>query len=193
MSYDLRLTIPDEQEIKGLGIEEILALFFFGKADITITPPPIIIGDQGGKMKPVFLWIQAGGSLSRPENTGGTISAAAKYTSIPTGKQLIYEGSFASGSYTVATTGRYFLLAAAQGNVASSATVGDFLVGKNDATILGLGIVIRDISDWGAGGTTFDILDLVAGDKIAFYSANTSAGAGSWGSHKIHMLLLRLE
>jgi hypothetical protein len=77
------LTIPDEDEIKGLGIEEILALFFVGKADETTVPPPIIIGDKGGKMRPVFFWKSAGESLSRPINTTGAISSAAKYTTIP--------------------------------------------------------------------------------------------------------------
>jgi len=193
VSYDLRLTVPEESEIEGLGLEEVLALFFFGKADETTVRPPIIIGDKGGKMKPVFFWISAGSPLSRPINTVGTIASAAKYTTIPVGKMIVWEGSFAAGAYTVETPGRYFILAAAQGNVASSSTVGDFLVGLNDTTILGLGIVMRDISDWGAGGTTFDIVDLVVGDRIAFYSANTSAGAASWTAYKIHMLLMRLE
>lgn len=194
MSYDLRLTVPEESEIKGLSTDEILSLFFFGKADLVITPPPIIVAEGGGKLRPVFFWKAAAGTpLSRPINTGGTYSAATKYTAIAEGKRLVFEGTFVDGSYVAEKAGQYLLFAAAQGNVADATVAGDIIMVLNDTTGCGNSMVMKDVSSWGGSGTAIDIVDLVPGDRIAFHSAYTTAVAGSWLQYKITMLILRWD
>lgn len=191
MSYDLRLTVPTEEEIKGLSIEQILALFSFDKADQSLgEPPKLILG--GASVKSILYWEVTGSNLARPINTTGTLSAGAQYTGLGTLKQILYEGSLGDSRFTFARSGLYLAISGIMMTVTSATTIGDIIMGKSHSEKVGMPVVLRDVSSWGASGVQFQTFLAGPGDTLGWYSQWTTAGAATIAGYYMSMMILRL-
>lgn len=191
MTYDIRLTIPTEEEIKGLSIDQILALFAVNRADMTTIPAPVP-EVYGGGMKPIFFWQTFKGSTARPINTSSDIVPAAQYKSLGGNSVEVFEGSWNGDEYIVANPGRIALWGAVNTTQANT-NCGDICVGWNDSYRIGNPIPIRDVSSWGSGGSIIGVRYVVAGDKIAWYSRSTSAGAANIDALFLSLLIFRMS
>lgn len=192
MTYDLRLTVPTEEEIKGLSVDEILALFSFDKADAGIGKPPRIVFVGESSVKSILYWEATGNNLVRPINASGNLSAAAQYSGLNTAKLILYEGSLANSLYTFESSGLFLVMAGISMSVNHATNFGDIIMGKNASEKVGMPVVLRDISSWGCSGVQFQLMVAGAGDTLGWYSQYTTGVAATVTAYYVSMMVVRL-